>query len=152
MEYFSVKAAAQKWGVTPRWVQKMCESGKIAGAERLEGSDVWMVPKTASPGKKMPGKAVESYQPQPVDTSGVQLPPELGELTEQIAENVHENWAASRIAQGWIYGEKRDGEKKTTPCLVPYDRLTEEEKDYDRKTAMETLRLITYLGYKIEKA
>lgn len=150
MEYFSVKAAAQKWGVTPRWVQKMCESGKVPGAERLEGSDVWLIPKTAKPGNEP--KMQNAYRPRPVDTTGVQLPPELWELTEKIAENVHENWAAARIAQGWIYGEKRDGEQKTTPCLVPYDRLTEEEKEYDRKTAMETLKLITSLGYKIERA
>ncbi len=92
------------------------------------------------------------YRPNPIDTSEIELPADLCELMEKIAENVHENWAAGRIAQGWTYGEKRDGEKKTTPCLVPYDHLTEEEKEYDRKTAMETLKLIAYLGYRIEKA
>ncbi len=40
---------------------------------------------------------------------------------------------------------------KNNPCLVPYEELTEEEKEYDRKTAMETLKLILTLGYKIEK-
>lgn len=91
------------------------------------------------------------YQPKPVDTSDIQLPKELTELTERIAENVHEVWAASRIAEGWVWGENRDNEKKTTPCLVPYDELPEIEKDYDRNTAMQTLRLIVKLGYTIEK-
>ncbi|MBQ9746469.1 MAG: Ryanodine receptor Ryr, partial [Clostridia bacterium] len=45
----------------------------------------------------------------------------------------------------------RDGAKKTTPCLVPYIELPENEKEYDRKTAFETLKLIIALGYKIEK-
>ena len=91
------------------------------------------------------------YTPNPIDTSGVELPAELIELTEKIAENVHENWSAARIAQGWSYGESRDDQKKTTPCLVPYDELTETEKEYDRITALQTLKLIVALGYKIEK-
>lgn len=91
------------------------------------------------------------YKPKPIDTSGAVLPKELVELTEKIAENVHENWAAGRIADGWIYGESRNDTKKETPCLVPYEQLTEEEKEFDRKTALETLKLIISLGYKIEK-
>ena len=91
------------------------------------------------------------YTPNPIDTKNIELPFELLELTEKIAENVHENWARERIAQGWVYGETRDDAKKTTPCLVPYDELSEEEKEYDRVTALETLRLIVALGYTIEK-
>ncbi|MBE6756546.1 MAG: Ryanodine receptor Ryr [Ruminococcaceae bacterium] len=91
------------------------------------------------------------YTPKPIDTSSAELSQELLELTERIAENVHEVWAEGRISQGWTYGEHRDDDKKTTPCLVPYDELPEEEKDYDRKTAMGTLKLILTLGYKIEK-
>lgn len=91
------------------------------------------------------------YIPKPVDTGDVRLPEELLELTEKIAENVHENWSAGRIADGWSYGPVRDDEKKTTPCLVPYDQLTETEKAFDRNTALETLKLIVSLGYKIEK-
>ena len=91
------------------------------------------------------------YQPNPVDTTGVELPRELLELTEEIAENVHEIWAQGRVAEGWTYGPARDDEKKTTPGLVPYDQLTDSEKQYDRNTALETLKLITALGYKIEK-
>ena len=91
------------------------------------------------------------YTPKPVDTSRIDLPEDLKELTERIAANVHENWAQGRIAQGWTYGERRDDSLKTTPCLVPYDDLSEEEKEYDRRTAMETIKLIVALGYKIEK-
>lgn len=91
------------------------------------------------------------YIPNPIDTSFVELPQELLELTEKIAENVHENWAAGRISEGWTYGESRDDRKKTTPCLVPYAALSEEEKQYDRNTAMQTLKLIVALGYKIDK-
>ena len=91
------------------------------------------------------------YTPKPIDTGAVVLPENLLELTEKIAENVHENWAAGRLAEGWTYGESRDDSKKTTPCLVPYERLTETEKSYDRNTAMETLKTIVALGYRISK-
>ena len=92
------------------------------------------------------------YTPHPMDTSGVALPQSLVELTEEIARNVHEVWAQGRIDEGWTYGEERDDAKKTTPCLVPYDQLPESEKEFDRSTALETLRLILRLGYTIEKA
>lgn len=91
------------------------------------------------------------YKPTPVDTTDVILPDELLALTEQIAENVHDVWAISRIKEGWTYGPMRDNAAKTTPCLVPYDELPEDEKAYDRNTALETLRLITKLGYQIVK-
>ena len=91
------------------------------------------------------------YKPNPIDTGSVVLPDSLLELTEQIAENVHENWAMARIAQGWTYGTQYDGEKKTTPWLVPYSQLPESEKEYDRNTAFETLKLVMALGYRIEK-
>lgn len=91
------------------------------------------------------------YTPHPIETNHIELPDDLLELTERIAENVHENWAANRIADGWIYGENRDDEKKTTPCLVPYSELSDEEKEYDRVTAIQTLKLIVALGYRIGK-
>ena len=91
------------------------------------------------------------YTPKPIDTSDVVLSEELLALTEQIAENVHDVWAAGRIAEGWTLGEKKDMDKKTTPLLVPYSELPESEKAYDRNTALETLRLICKLGYDIRK-
>jgi len=94
---------------------------------------------------------MKPYEPKPIDTSDVALPQDLLQLTERIAENVHEVWAAGRIKEGWRYGDKKDAEAKKTPLLVPYDALPESEKDYDRNTAMETLKLIVKLGYKIEK-
>lgn len=93
----------------------------------------------------------ETYCPQPINTEGIELPEELIELREKIAENVHDIWAQQRIQQGWSYGEVRDDEQKHHPCLVPYNELPESEKEYDRNTAMETLKLIIKLNWKIEK-
>ena len=91
------------------------------------------------------------YDPKPIDLSDVVLPEDLLELTELIAQNVHDVWAASRIKEGWKYGPVKDSEKKETPLLVPYEDLPESEKDYDRNTAFETLKLIIKMGYNITK-
>lgn len=91
------------------------------------------------------------YKPAPINTDEVILSSEILELSEILAKNVHENWAKERIKQGWRYGEKRDDIKKETPCLIEYEKLPEEEKIYDRETAIETLKVIQKLGYEIRK-
>lgn len=93
----------------------------------------------------------KKYFPEPIDTSDVLLSKEMLELVEQLARNVHDNWAVGRIKEGWTYGAQRDDENKKHPCLVDYDELPENEKDYDRNTAVETLKLILKLGWKIKK-
>ena len=93
----------------------------------------------------------KKYVPQPLDTSKVELPEELMELVEEMAKNVHEVWAQTRMEQGWTYGEVRNDELKQHPCLVEYEELPEEERVYDRNTAIGTLKLIRQLGFKIVK-
>jgi len=92
-----------------------------------------------------------SYRPAPRDTSKVKLPRPVVELTELLAKNAHENWARQRMDDGWKYGPKRDDVRKEHPSLVPYEELSESEKEYDRRTAMETLKTILSLGYRIEQ-
>jgi ryanodine receptor 2 len=91
------------------------------------------------------------YKPEPMDTKDVELGEELEELIEKMAKNVHEVWAESRMNEGWTYGEQRNDSKKQHPCLVAYDQLPESEKEYDRNTAVQTLKLICKLGFKISK-
>ena len=92
-----------------------------------------------------------NYIPRPIDTKGVVLPKELNALAEEIAKNVHEVWSEGRMKDGWTYGEERDDARKHHPCLVPYENLTETEKEYDRNTSQETLKLIMKLGFRIVK-
>ncbi|WP_018710413.1 RyR domain-containing protein [Phocaeicola barnesiae] len=93
----------------------------------------------------------KTYIPQPVDVTDVRLPDELNNLVEQMARNVHEVWAETRIAQGWTYGEQRDDVHKQHPCLVPYEELPDAEKEYDRQTAVSTLKLIMKLGFHVSR-
>ena len=84
----------------------------------------------------------QPYIPQPIDVSRIELPAALAPLTEALARNVHEVWAATRIAQGWRFGPERNDARKELP---------EEERTYDRQTALETLKLIEHLGFEIRK-
>ncbi|MEK7408111.1 MAG: RyR domain-containing protein [Acidobacteriota bacterium] len=93
-----------------------------------------------------------TYKPRPIDTSEVALPEELLALTERLAESAHDHWAQRRLAEGWTYGPRRDDAAKHHPDLVPYRELPESEKEYDRRAALETLKAILALGYRIEKA
>lgn len=92
-----------------------------------------------------------AYTPRPIDTSGIVLAEGLLELTELLAENAHDIWARLRLEQGWTFGPERNDTAKKHPDLVPYAELPESEKAYDRNAALETLKAIVALGYRIEK-
>lgn len=81
----------------------------------------------------------------------ITLPEELQQLTELMAENVHNVWMNARREQGWTYGSERNDKLKQHPSLVPYSQLSEEEKDYDRNTSLETIRFILDNGFEIIK-
>lgn len=89
------------------------------------------------------------YTPAPIDTSRVTLGAELTRLTELLSRNAHDVWARQRMADGWRWGPARDDARKEHPSLVAYDALSESEKELDRQTAMQTLRAILALGFRI---
>ncbi|MHA1983587.1 MAG: RyR domain-containing protein [Candidatus Hodarchaeales archaeon] len=91
------------------------------------------------------------YKPKPLDTSSIELPEDLEKLTEFLALNVHELWSQEKLSEGWEFGEKHDDNSKKTPNLVPYDMLPDHMKEYDRKTAIGTIKIIISLGYHITK-
>ena len=94
---------------------------------------------------------MEEYIPKPIDLSDVSLTDDLIELREAIAENAHEIWAENRRLEGWTYGPVRDDKKKQTPDMVPYKDLSDGEKEYDRATAMRSIKLLKKLGYDLVK-
>ena len=80
------------------------------------------------------------------------LPTQLAALIEDLAERVHDTWAAARFAEGWSFGPERNDQAKTHPSLVPYAELPEAEKEYDRRTAAGTIHAILASGYEIVRA
>ncbi len=95
---------------------------------------------------------MSTYLPEPIKTSDIELTDDLLELTERLAENVHDHWVILRMKEGWTWGSRRDDAGKKHPDLVPYGELPESEKQYDRNTAMETIKAVVALGYKISRA
>lgn len=103
---------------------------------------------TRSRGSSVPPET-RAYRAPPVDSASVDLPPRLVPLIEQLAELNHEVWAAHRQEEGWEYGERRDDVQKQHPGLVPYQELSEGEKEYDRKAVISAVRGMLALGYRI---
>jgi hypothetical protein len=92
-----------------------------------------------------------NYVPKPLDLMHVTLPPELAALAERLAENTHEVWAQQRMKDGWTWGPNRDDQAKRHPGLVPYAKLSESEKNYDRVVSSGVVKAILALGYRIEQ-
>lgn len=42
-EYMTIKEAAEKWGVTIRWVQELCAKHKVEGAVKF--GKAWAIPR-----------------------------------------------------------------------------------------------------------
>jgi hypothetical protein len=96
-------------------------------------------------------KSRRSYRPCLLKAKPHPLPKELAALVERLAEQVHDGWACQRLKQGWTHGPARNDATKQHPNLVPYPQLTEGDKNLDRQAAVETLRAILAMGYKISK-
>lgn len=47
-------------------------------------------------------------------------------------EDLHEIWMKKKIEEGWVYGEEKDTEKRTHPCIVPYDKLDPFQRAKDK--------------------
>ena len=90
-------------------------------------------------------------EPEAIDTSTVELRTDLRHLAERLAVRAHENWVRRRIREGWTYGSSRNDIKRQHPCLVPFGDLSESEKLFEFDSAIDALKTIMALGYRVEK-
>jgi RyR domain len=91
-----------------------------------------------------------THDPKDACHANVQIPSDLLGLVEQLAEACHDIWSRQRLEDGWRYGPHRDDQKKEHPGLVPYQDLSETEKEYDRKVSLGIIKTILAWGYRIE--
>lgn len=50
---------------------------------------------------------------------------------EATSEDMHNNWLLFKEKDGWIYGDEKDADKKTHPCMVPYRDLPVHQRAKD---------------------
>jgi len=72
------------------------------------------------------------------------------EEIELLARLEHERWVEERLANGWTVGPK-DIDKKTTPWLVPYEELPDEEQEKDRQTVREIPKFLAKGGLAVRR-
>jgi class 3 adenylate cyclase len=97
----------------------------------------------------MPDQSPRQYNPAPLDTSEVRLPPDVTGIVDRLSQNLHEVWARKRMDDGWTYGPVRNDERRQHPSLVPYDELDESERSYDMAMVLQTLKPLVALGFTI---
>lgn len=56
----------------------------------------------------------------------------------------HQNWMLVKEADGWVYGEVKDPDAKTHPCMVPYDQLPAEQQTKDKLFRTVILSMMEY--------
>ena len=54
----------------------------------------------------------------------------------------HESWLEMKEKDGWVWGPRKDPEKKEHPCMVPFHRLPQDQqsKDFIFKAVVESLK------------
>lgn len=60
---------------------------------------------------------------------GVQFRAENPESAESAQ---HDAWMNDKLKDGWVYGEIKDTDKKTHPCIVPFHELPEFQQKKDK--------------------
>lgn len=47
-------------------------------------------------------------------------------------DSQHNAWMKDKVDSGWVYGEVKDADKKTHPCIVPFNKLPEFQQKKDK--------------------
>ena len=68
---------------------------------------------------------------------------------EILAEMEHERWMQEKITDGWSYGSERNDEKRIHPSMVPYEQLSDSEKEKDRDTVRNIPRILSLIDFQI---
>ncbi|XP_047673441.1 ryanodine receptor 2 isoform X6 [Tachysurus fulvidraco] len=120
----------------------------VAGAlppDYMESNYVAMMEKQSSM------DAEGNFNPQPVDTSNVNVPEKLDHFINKYAEHSHEKWSMEKFANGWVHGEQLCDASKIHPLLKAYKGLSDKDKEVYRWPIRETLKTMLSWGWSIER-
>jgi hypothetical protein len=73
------------------------------------------------------------------------------EETERLSSLEHERWMSEKVDGGWRYGEKRDDAQKLHPSLVPYEDLSDPEKEKDRDTIRQIPEILSRIDFQVSR-
>lgn len=89
---------------------------------------------------------------EPVSDQGGELFQFTPDEVETLARMEHERWTEERLAAGWKYAPgPKDIKKKTSPWLVPYEELPEEQREKDRGAVRGIPKFLAKIGFEIER-
>lgn len=88
-------------------------------------------------------------------TSAYGIPPSALKLSDAKLEELsvldHERWMNERRRSGWTYAPIRDSARKHHPSMIPWEDLSDSEKEKDRDTVRNLPLLIEKAGLRLIK-
>lgn len=115
----------------------MKSGGKNVNFENQRGALWCRTRLTGLPHRPSTGEQMESFD---------------NELLEGLAEAAHQVWMEGKLREGWQYGPVIDKDNKVHSGLVPYEELSEADKESDRDMVRGIPKILSAAGYKIVKA
>ncbi|PLW81988.1 hypothetical protein CWI75_12925 [Kineobactrum sediminis] len=84
------------------------------------------------------------------DAAAPEVPfPPSDEALEQLAQLEHRRWMADKYLAGYSYGERRDEDRMLHPDLIPWEQLTEADKEKDRDNIRQIPKLLKLQNQKV---
>jgi hypothetical protein len=68
---------------------------------------------------------------------------------EALAVLEHERWVRDLDNEDWTHGPEKDAARRVHPKLVPWDDLTEEDRDKDRAAVAAIPSILAQAGFEI---
>ena len=95
------------------------------------------------------GVADETQPVRPDDPSPEEIARHIERHLGRLAAAEHDGWMEQRVRNGWRQGSPRDDATKIHPLIVPYEQLSEKEKDKDRSSVLEFPEMVAMAGHRI---
>ncbi|MHB1314523.1 MAG: RyR domain-containing protein [Christensenellales bacterium] len=85
----------------------------------------------------------------PPDIEGGAIEKLPRDVIEQYAMMEHDDWAAGKLRFGWRYAPVRNDAGQLHDCLLPWAELPENQREKDRNTARNVIKLAELAGMKV---
>lgn len=85
------------------------------------------------------------------DMTALELASKQPKILADLSEIEHRRWMAERFMDGWRYGPQRDNSRKIHHLLIPYDQLSDEEKQKDKDMILNIRNLVASPGWKKQR-